>query len=66
MRSRLSPFNGRIEVGLRALCVLAVAYPEGYSVQRLTALDYLLVHSEDIPGAHPVFIHLLLIAEERS
>ena len=53
MRSGALPFNGKIEVGLRAICVLAVAYPDGYSVQRLTALDYLLVHSEDVPGGPP-------------
>jgi hypothetical protein len=53
MRSRVSPFNGKIEVGLRSLCVLVIAYPDGYSVQRLTALDYLLVHSEDVPGGPP-------------
>jgi hypothetical protein len=50
---KLAPFNGKLEVGLRALCLLTIAYPEGYSVQRLTALDYLLVHSEDVPGGPP-------------
>jgi len=47
------PFNGKLEVGLRALCVLATAFPEAYSVQRLTALDYLLVHSQDVPDGPP-------------
>mgnify|MGYP000899219002 CR=1 FL=1 len=47
------PFNGKLEVGLRALCLLTIAYPEGYSVQRLTAFDYLIVHSEDVPGGPP-------------
>ncbi len=50
---KLAPFNGKLEVGLRALCLLTMAYPEGYSVQRLTALDYLLVHSDDVPGGPP-------------
>jgi hypothetical protein len=48
-----APFNGKLEVGLRALCVLTIAYPESYSVQRLTAFDYLIVHSEDVPGGPP-------------
>lgn len=56
-RQPAPPFNGEIEVGLRALSVLTCAYPEGYSVGRLTALDYLLVHSADAmdgpPSLHP-------------
>jgi hypothetical protein len=51
------PFNGSVEIGLRALCVLAAAYPAQHSVQRLTVLDYLVVHSDDVPdgpaGLHP-------------
>lgn len=53
----LATFNGSVEVGLRALCVLAAAFPEAYSVERLTVLDYLVVHSDDVPdgprGLHP-------------
>lgn len=46
-----------MEVGLRALAVLAEVYPTSYSLQRLVVSDYLLVHSDDIqdgpPGLHP-------------
>jgi hypothetical protein len=51
------PFNGSVEIGLRALCILAAAFPNPHSVQRLTAFDYLVVHSDDVPdgptGLHP-------------
>ena len=50
------PFNGPIEIGLRALTVLNEAYPSAYSVQRLVVFDYLLVHSDDIPGG-PTGLH---------
>jgi hypothetical protein len=51
------PFNGPVDVGLRSLAILTAAYPASYSVQRLVALDYLVVHSDDVPdgptGLHP-------------
>jgi hypothetical protein len=46
----ISPFNGPVEVGLRALCVLTTAFPAAYALQRLVVFDYLLVHSDDIDG----------------
>lgn len=46
----LSPFNGTVEIGLRALCVLTTAFPDAYALQRLVILDYFLVHSDDIDG----------------
>lgn len=53
----LAPFNGPIEIGLRALTILNEAYPEAYSMQRLVVFDYLVVHSDDVPdgppGLHP-------------
>lgn len=53
----IAPFNGPVEIGLRALCVLTDAYPEAYSLQRLVIYDYLVVHSDDLPdgpaGLHP-------------
>lgn len=52
----VAPFNGPIEIGLRALAVLSDAFPTAYSLQRLVALDYLVVHSDDIPGG-PVGLH---------
>jgi hypothetical protein len=53
---RRTPFNGSVEIGLRALCLLTHSFPEAYSVERLTALDYLVVHSDDVPGG-PVGLH---------
>jgi hypothetical protein len=56
-----SPFNSPLEIGLRALVVLNEAYPLEYSLQRLVVLDYLIVHSDDIPdgpeGLHPKTPH---------
>lgn len=46
----VSPFNGPVEIGLRALCVLTTAFPAAYPLQRLVVFDYLLVHSDDIDG----------------
>ena len=52
-----SPFNSPLEVGLRALIVLTESHPVAHSLQRLTVLDYLVVHSDDAPdgppGLHP-------------
>lgn len=56
-----SPFNSPIEIGLRALTVLAEAFPAPYSLQRLVIFDYILVHSDDLPsgpkGLHPKTPH---------
>lgn len=53
----VSPFNGPVEIGLRALCVLTTAFPAAYALQRLVVFDYFLVHSDDIEdgpeGLHP-------------
>lgn len=51
-----APFNSAVEVGLRALCVLTAGHPARHSLQRLTIYDYLVVHSDDIPGG-PVGVH---------
>jgi hypothetical protein len=51
-----SPFNGPVEIGLRALCVLTTAFPVAYALQRLVVLDYFLVHSDDIEGG-PLGLH---------
>lgn len=57
----VSPFNGPVEIGLRALCVLTTAFPAAYALQRLVVFDYLLVHSDDIEGGpeglHPQTPH---------
>lgn len=49
----LPPFNGPIEIGLRALTLLSEDFPSAYSLQRLVIFDYLLVHSDDLPGGPP-------------
>ncbi|MGC2423329.1 MAG: ABC-three component system middle component 2 [Nitrospirota bacterium] len=51
-----TPFNSPVEIGLRALALLNDAFPIAYSLQRLVVLDYLIVHSDDIPGG-PVGLH---------
>lgn len=57
----LPPFNGPIEIGLRAVALLCEAFPAQYSLQRLVVSDYLLVHSDDWPngppGLHPKTPH---------
>lgn len=52
-RRFVTPFNGPVEIGLRALVILNDAYPEAYSLQRLVVFDYLIVHSDDVPGGPP-------------
>jgi hypothetical protein len=51
------PFNSPVEVGLRTLAILTASHPAAHSLQRLTVLDYLVVHSDDVPdgppGLHP-------------
>lgn len=55
------PFNGPIEIGLRAVVILCEAYPQAMSLQRLIIFDYLMVHSDDLPdgppGLHPKTPH---------
>ena len=46
-------FNSPVEIGLRALAVLTEAFPNAQSLQRLVAYDYLVVHSDDVPGGPP-------------
>lgn len=48
-------FNGPLEAGIRAVSILGAAYPRMYDLQRLVALDHLLVHTGDIEG--PVNLH---------
>jgi hypothetical protein len=51
-----SAFNSPVELGLRALTLLAEAYPRSLDLQRLVILDYLLVHSGDLEGG-PESLH---------
>jgi hypothetical protein len=50
------PFNSPLENGLRAMCVLYEAFPAAYDLQRLVFLDYLVVHSGDVPDG-PESLH---------
>lgn len=43
-------FNGPLEAGIRAVAVLAASFPRTYDLQRLTAFDYLLVHTQQLGG----------------
>lgn len=62
----VSPFNGPVEIGLRALCVLTTAFPAAYALQRLVIFDYFLVHSDDIEGGPRGCIRELRIAAAKS
>ncbi|MGE0063458.1 MAG: ABC-three component system middle component 2 [Xanthobacteraceae bacterium] len=53
--SRPATFNGPLEAGVRAVAILAAAYPRSFDLQRLVAMDYLLVHTGDIGG--PASLH---------
>lgn len=46
-------YNGPIETGLRALVLLMAAWPDELDLRQLVALDYLLVHSGDLPDGPP-------------
>lgn len=43
-------FNGPLEAGIRAVAVLAAAFPRAFDLQRLTAFDYLLVRTQQLGG----------------
>jgi hypothetical protein len=43
-------FNGPLEAGVRVVAILGAAFPQEYDLQRLTALDYLLVRTQQLGG----------------
>jgi len=43
-------FNSPLEAGVRAIALLAAAYPRAFDLQRIVAFDHLLVHTGDIGG----------------
>lgn len=49
-RARALTFNGPLEAGLRAVAILGAAFPRAFDIQRLTAFDYLLVHTGQLGG----------------
>ncbi len=55
-RSRPSPFNSALEMGVRTLTILVESYPRAHDLNRLVQYDYLIVHSADAhgpPSLHP-------------
>ena len=48
-------FNGPLEAGMRAVALLGAAFPRSFDLQRLTALDYLLVRTGQLGG--PASLH---------
>ena len=48
-------FNSPLEAGIRAVAILAAAYPRSFDLQRLIAFDHLLVHTGDVGG--PASLH---------
>jgi hypothetical protein len=43
-------FNGPLEAGVRMVAILGAAFPRAFDLQRLTALDYLLVRTRQLGG----------------
>jgi hypothetical protein len=43
-------FNGPLEAGVRAVAILGAAFPAAFDIQRLTAMDYLLVRTSKLGG----------------
>jgi hypothetical protein len=48
-------FNGPLEAGVRAVAILGAAFPVAFDIERLTALDYLLVRTSKLGG--PADLH---------
>jgi hypothetical protein len=54
-RRRPLTFNGPLEAGVRVVAILGAAFPRAFDLQRLTALDYLLVRTHQLGG--PADLH---------
>jgi len=46
----IAPFNGPVETGMRAVVTLHASFPRELDIQRLTALDYLIVRTSLLQG----------------
>jgi hypothetical protein len=55
MSAAASPFNTPLETGIRLVILLAEAYPNLFSLDRLVMLDHMLVHTSDFGG--PASVH---------
>lgn len=52
----MNPLNSPLEVGVRALVLLAESHPEPLDLSQLAVLDYVLLHSGEFdgpPSLHP-------------
>lgn len=49
---KIAPFNGPLETGFRAVVCLHACFPNELDIQRLTALDYLVVRTSVLDGPH--------------
>ncbi|MFE7114591.1 ABC-three component system middle component 2 [Streptomyces sp. NPDC057654] len=52
----MNPLNSPLEVGVRALVLLAESHPEPMDIAQLVALDHVVLHSGDFngpPSLHP-------------
>jgi hypothetical protein len=56
--ARQIAFNSPLETGVRALVILAAAFPRAHDLHRLVQYDYLIVHSADANG--PPSLHAAL------
>lgn len=55
-RREVNPLNSPLEVGVRALVLLAESHPEPMDMARLVALDHVVLHSGEFdgpPSLHP-------------
>lgn len=55
-RREVNPLNSPLEVGVRALVLLAESHPEPMDMARLVALDHMILHSGEFdgpPSLHP-------------
>ncbi|MET9615404.1 ABC-three component system middle component 2 [Kitasatospora indigofera] len=46
----MNPLNSPLEVGVRALVLLAETYPKGLDLAQLVVLDHAMLHSGDLHG----------------
>ncbi|WP_223838759.1 ABC-three component system middle component 2 [Saccharopolyspora pogona] len=52
----MNPFNSPLEIGVRALVLLAESHPQPLDLAQLAVLDHAVLHSGDLdgpPSLHP-------------
>ncbi|MFJ3630829.1 ABC-three component system middle component 2 [Streptomyces sp. NPDC090112] len=60
----VTPLNSPLEVGVRALVLLAESHPRPLDLAQLVALDYLVLHSGEFNGPHSLHPDLPVRAGE--